>query len=101
MADATLVLLRVENDGSQSIDRDDYTGPERHGLTAVFTRPHHPRRLGHPADRHRPSHGPLHPQRGFGYEGNRLRIPRVPLNRGEHYKLLVLLSGGDVGARSG
>ncbi|SFG92586.1 hypothetical protein SAMN02787118_13377 [Streptomyces mirabilis] len=26
-----------------------------------------------------------------------LRIPRVPLDRGEHFKLLVLLSGGDVG----
>ncbi|MFF0106162.1 substrate-binding domain-containing protein [Streptomyces hirsutus] len=32
MTDATLVLIRIENDGSQSIDRDDYTGPELHGL---------------------------------------------------------------------
>ncbi|CAM5540006.1 Phosphate ABC transporter substrate-binding protein OS=Streptomyces chartreusis OX=1969 GN=CP983_19855 PE=4 SV=1 [Streptomyces chartreusis] len=37
MDDATPVLLRVENDGSQSIDRDDCAGPEPHGLTAVFT----------------------------------------------------------------
>ncbi|MFG2464927.1 hypothetical protein ACGFXB_05570 [Streptomyces canus] len=37
MSDATLVLLRIENGGSQGIDRDDYTGPERHGLTAVFS----------------------------------------------------------------
>ncbi|MDQ1017477.1 hypothetical protein QFZ43_004026 [Streptomyces afghaniensis] len=37
MTDATLVLLRIENDGSLAIDRDDYTGPEVHGLTAVFT----------------------------------------------------------------
>lgn len=36
MTDATLVLIRIENDGSQSIDRDDYTGPELHGLTALF-----------------------------------------------------------------
>ncbi|MGW3406583.1 phosphate ABC transporter substrate-binding protein, partial [Streptomyces zhihengii] len=37
MADATLVLLRVENDGSQSIAGDDYTGREIHGLSAEFT----------------------------------------------------------------
>ncbi|MET8448647.1 hypothetical protein [Streptomyces sp. NPDC005209] len=37
MTDATLVLLRVENDGSQGIGREDYTSPEPHGLTAVFT----------------------------------------------------------------
>ncbi|MFH9988103.1 hypothetical protein ACH4N5_20765 [Streptomyces luteogriseus] len=30
MSDATLVLLRIENDGSQGIDRDDHTGPELH-----------------------------------------------------------------------
>ncbi|MCZ9342004.1 phosphate ABC transporter substrate-binding protein, partial [Streptomyces sp. TRM76130] len=36
--------------------------------------------------------------RGFGYRGNTLHIPRVPLNRGDHFKLLVLLSGGDVGS---
>lgn len=37
MTDATLVLLRIENDGSQSIAGDDYTSRERHALTAVFT----------------------------------------------------------------
>lgn len=97
MTDATLVLLRVENDGSQAIDRDDYTGPELHGLTAVFT------------DRvirgvsvtqasttaHLTDH--FTAARGFGYEGNTLRIPRVPLNQRDHFKLLVLLSGGSVG----
>lgn len=97
MTDATLVLLRVENDGSQGIDRDDYTSPERHGLTAVFTdrtirgvsvtQPDH---TDHLMDH-------FTPDRGFGYSGNALRIPRVPLNRGDHFKLLVLLSGGDVG----
>ncbi|OIJ95064.1 hypothetical protein BIV25_20765 [Streptomyces sp. MUSC 14] len=28
MSDATLVLLRIENDGSLGIDRDDHTSPE-------------------------------------------------------------------------
>lgn len=97
MADATLVLLRVENDGSQGIDRDDYTGPAPHGLTAVFTdRTIRGVSVTQPTDRdHLMDH--FTPERGFGYEGNRLRIPRVPLNRGDHFKLLVLLSGGDVG----
>ncbi|QOV36745.1 substrate-binding domain-containing protein [Streptomyces ferrugineus] len=99
MDDATLVLLRVENDGSQSIDRDDYTGPEPHGLTAVFTdRTIRGVSVTQPTDiDHLMDH--FTAQRGFGYEDNRLRIPRVPLNPGDYYKLLVLLSGnGDVGS---
>ncbi|MFJ3667673.1 PstS family phosphate ABC transporter substrate-binding protein [Streptomyces sp. NPDC090106] len=97
MADATLVLIRVENDGSQGVDRDDYTSPTTHGLTAVFTdRTIMGVSVTQPSDRdHLMDH--FTPERGFGYEDNRLRIPRVPLNRGDHYKLLVLLSGGAVG----
>ncbi|MFI9648870.1 PstS family phosphate ABC transporter substrate-binding protein [Streptomyces sp. NPDC052040] len=98
MADATLVLLRIENDGSQGIDGGDYTGPEPHGLTAVFTdRTIRGVSVTQPTDAdHLMDH--FTAERGFGYEGNRLRIPRVPLNRGDHFKLLVLLSGGDVGS---
>ncbi|MFI6486791.1 substrate-binding domain-containing protein [Streptomyces sp. NPDC050564] len=98
MADATFVLLRVENDGSQSIADNDYTGRELHGLTAVFadrtirgvsvTQP--------PGTDHLMDH--FTPSAGLDYEGGTLRIPRVPLNRGEHFKLLVLLSGGHVGS---
>ncbi|MER5792168.1 substrate-binding domain-containing protein [Streptomyces sp. NPDC001980] len=97
MADATLVLLRIENDGSQGIGRDDYTSPELHGLTAVFTdRIIRGVSVTQPTDTdHLMPH--FTPDRGFGYSGNTLRIPRVPLNHGEHFKLLVLLSGGDVG----
>ncbi|MEU9345471.1 substrate-binding domain-containing protein [Streptomyces sp. NPDC048278] len=97
MADATLVLLRIENDGSQGIGRDDYTSPELHGLTAVFTdRIIRGVSVTQPTDSdHLMPH--FTPDRGFGYSGNTLRIPRVPLNHGEHFKLLVLLSGGDVG----
>lgn len=97
MADATLVLLRIENDGSLGIDGDDYTSPEPHGLTAVFTdrtirgvSVTQPSGTDHLMDHFTEA-------RGFGYENNTLRIPRVPLNRGDHFKLLVLLSGGDVG----
>ncbi|GGN06776.1 substrate-binding domain-containing protein [Streptomyces fuscichromogenes] len=97
MTDATLVLLRIENDGSQGIGRDDYTSPELHGLTAVFTdRVIRGVSVTQPTDSdHLMPH--FTPERGFGYAGNTLRIPRVPLNHGEHFKLLVLLSGGDVG----
>ncbi|MFD4598366.1 substrate-binding domain-containing protein [Streptomyces sp. NPDC058464] len=97
MAGATLVLLRIENDGSQGIGRDDYTSPELHGLTAVFTdRVIRGVSVTQPTDSdHLMPH--FTAERGFGYSGNTLRIPRVPLNHAEHFKLLVLLSGGDVG----
>lgn len=97
MTDATLVLIRIENDGSQSIDRDDYTGPELHGLTALFgNRTIRGVSVTQPSDtEHLMDH--FTAPRGFAYEGNTLRIPRVPLNHGDHFKLLVLLSGGDVG----
>ncbi|MHC3471577.1 PstS family phosphate ABC transporter substrate-binding protein [Streptomyces sp. 7R007] len=97
MNDATLVLIRVENDGSQGIDREDYTSPSTHGLTAVFTdRVIKGVSVTQPSDTdHLMEH--FTPERGFGYEGHTLRIPRVPLNRGDHYKLLVLLTGGGVG----
>ncbi|GAA2637248.1 hypothetical protein GCM10010307_34620 [Streptomyces vastus] len=97
MSDATLVLLRVENDGSQSIADSDYTGRERHGLTAVFSdRVIRGVSVTQPAGTdHLMDH--FTPAAGFGYQDGVLRIPRVPLNRGEHFKMLVLLSGGDVG----
>ncbi|GHE10511.1 hypothetical protein GCM10010339_66850 [Streptomyces alanosinicus] len=97
MSDATLVLPRIENDGSQSIDGDDCTGPEQHGLTSVFTdRTIRGVSVTQPTDTdHLMDH--FTAGRGFGYEGNTLRIPRVPLDRGDHFKLLVPLSGGDVG----
>lgn len=97
MSDATLVLLRIENDGSQSIADNDYTSRELHGLTAVFTdRTVRGVSVTQPPETdHLMEH--FTPGAGFGYEDNTLRIPRVPLNRGDHFKLLVLLSGGDVG----
>ncbi|MDI3407813.1 PstS family phosphate ABC transporter substrate-binding protein [Streptomyces cavernicola] len=97
MTDATLVLLRVENDGSQSIAGDDYTGRELHGLTAEFSSRTirgiavtQPGDSGHLMDHFAPALGMRH-------EASKLYIPRVPLNPGEHFKLLVLLSGGHVG----
>ncbi|MBW3359399.1 PstS family phosphate ABC transporter substrate-binding protein [Streptomyces microflavus] len=98
MSDATLVLLRVENDGSQSIVDSDYTGRELHGLTAEFTG----RTVRGIAVTQPP--GAVHlmehftPAAGMRHSGSLIRLPRVPLNRGEHFKLLVLLTGADVGS---
>ncbi|MFI2617456.1 substrate-binding domain-containing protein [Streptomyces sp. NPDC018584] len=98
MSDATLVLLRVENDGSQSVSDADYTGRALHGLTAVFTgRTIRGLAVTAPTGA---DHLMEHFTAGAGlrYEGSTLHIPRVPLNRGQHYKLLVLLTGGPVGS---
>ncbi len=97
MSDATLVLLRIENDGAQSITDTDYTSHEPHGLTAVFTeRTVRGVAVTEPGDEHLIDH--FTPSNGMAHDGGRIYLPRVPLNRGQHYKLLVLLSGGGVGS---
>lgn len=98
MADATLVLLRIENDGSQSIGDEDYTGRgELNGLTAEFTG----RTVRGIAVTHSPDADHLMdhftPAAGMRHHGSFIRLPRVPLNRNEHFKLLVLLTGSHVG----
>ncbi|EIV92441.1 PstS family phosphate ABC transporter substrate-binding protein [Frankia sp. QA3] len=97
MADATLALLRIENYGAESIAESDYTGRNVHGLTAVFT----DRTVRGMAvttshdDEHLMDH--FTPAGGMRHEDNTIYLPRVPLNHGQHYKLLVLLTGGRVG----
>ncbi|WP_433546473.1 substrate-binding domain-containing protein [Streptomyces sp. CA-294286] len=97
MSDGTLVLLRIENDGSQSIADNDYTGIDLHGLTVEFedrtiqgVAVTQPSGAEHLMDHFTPAAGMRHTD-------NRLYLPRVPLNRGQHFKLLVLLTGGGVG----
>ncbi|MFF9647473.1 substrate-binding domain-containing protein [Streptomyces sp. NPDC014622] len=96
MADATLVLLRIENDGSQSIADNDYTGRALHGLTVEFTG----RTVRGIAVTQAPGADHLMehftPDAGMHHSGPFIRLPRVPLNRGEHFKLLVLLTGATV-----
>lgn len=98
MSDATLVLLRIENDGSQSIADNDYTGIDLHGLTVEFeertirgvavTQP--------TGSEHLMDH--FTPTAGMRNTESLLYLPRVPLNRGQHFKLLVLLTGAGVGS---
>lgn len=94
MADASLVLLRIENDGSQSVADNDYTSSEVHGLTAEFTgRTVQAVSVTQPSGiEHLNSH--FTNANGFEHIGSTVTIPRVPLNPGDHFKLLVLLSGG-------
>ncbi|GAA2548772.1 substrate-binding domain-containing protein [Streptomyces levis] len=94
MADASLVLLRIENDGSQSVADNDYTSSEVHGLTAEFTgRTVQAVSVTQPSGiEHLNSH--FTNANGFEHVGSTVTIPRVPLNPGDHFKLLVLLSGG-------
>ncbi|MGW3566374.1 substrate-binding domain-containing protein [Streptomyces sp. NPDC000941] len=100
LAGASLVLLRIENDGFRSIDIDDYiTAPstEHRGLTAIFpnrtvmdvavTEPSHPDLL-----RYLPQRG-TETNPGLICRDNEISLPRVPLNKGDHFKLLVLLTG--------
>ncbi|MFJ4414234.1 substrate-binding domain-containing protein [Streptomyces sp. NPDC088925] len=93
----SLVLLRVENDGAEFLDSSHYTGHELHGLTAEFTG----RRVRgldvtqRPGSDHLATH--FTPGAGLAWSEGTLKIPRVPLGRGEYYKLLVLLDGGAPG----
>jgi phosphate transport system substrate-binding protein len=96
LSDATLVLLRIENDGYQSIGGGDYTSGERHGLTVVFTgRSIRGIAVTQPANaEHLIEH--FTPIAGLRQDGNTLYLPKVPLNRGQHFKVLALLTGGGV-----
>ncbi|MFJ4872153.1 substrate-binding domain-containing protein [Streptomyces sp. NPDC088757] len=97
LEDATLVLLRIENDGALAVTTDHYTDGDDHGLTVEFegrhvkavvvTAPDHPRLLSHFPDT----------WTGPAEGATSIALPKVPLNRGSSYKLLVLLGGGPIG----
>lgn len=95
MSDASLVLLRIENDGLKGIGQNSY---ETDGLTVTFAG----RTVtGVAVTEPNPEHlmESLTPEQGLSHQGNRIRIPRVPLNKGHHFKLLVLLAGSGVGGK--
>ncbi|MEV5443645.1 substrate-binding domain-containing protein [Streptomyces sp. NPDC052644] len=98
LSDATLVLLRIENDGPQSVGDNDYTGRPPHGLTVEFTgRVIRGVAVTQPGDAdHLMEY--FTPDAGMRREDGKLHLPRIPLNTGEHFKLLFLLTGGPVGS---
>ncbi|WP_433185354.1 substrate-binding domain-containing protein [Actinoallomurus sp. CA-150999] len=94
----TLVLLRIENNGTSSIVKEDYTSSdEDHGLKVVFTGRtiSSVEVIADPKADHLLSH---FAQGGMQFHGNTIDLPRVPLNVDQYFKLLVLLSGGPVGS---
>ncbi|MFE0190856.1 substrate-binding domain-containing protein [Streptomyces sp. NPDC058989] len=91
ISDATLALLRFENDGGKDIVRQDY----QEALTVEFAG-----RTVIGAEV--PDANPTDLVRmltrnggGLRHDGGRLFIPKVPLNKRNHFKLLVLLTGSD------
>ncbi|MEU8618048.1 substrate-binding domain-containing protein [Streptomyces sp. NPDC048623] len=89
MTGATLVLLRIENDGGVSIGREDYN-QENHGLTVRFAR----RKVEAAAASQAPfDSDALGVTQGVGH--SEITLPKVPLNRGDFFKVLVLLTGGE------
>ena len=101
LPNSTLVLLRIENNGSGSIHDTDYINPDKnHGLTVAFTRRtvRNVEVIIDPEADYLEGH--FDPAEGIGglqYGGNTIRLPRVPLNEDHYFKLLVQLSGGAVG----
>ncbi|QKW07448.1 substrate-binding domain-containing protein [Streptomyces sp. NA04227] len=100
LTDPTLVLLRIENDGAHDIEVDDYNTSALRGLTVRFTGRHVHGCAVLVGD------GPnaedirdhlTDQQHRLLPEGDKLHIPRVALDKGDHFKLVVLLSGGNAG----
>jgi phosphate transport system substrate-binding protein len=101
LSNTTLVLLRIENNGTGSILDTDYINPDKnHGLTVTFAR-RTVRNvdviLDPKADYLEGHFDPVEGIGGLQYNGNTIRLPRVSLNEDHYYKLLVQLSGGEVG----
>ncbi|RFU85957.1 phosphate ABC transporter substrate-binding protein [Streptomyces triticagri] len=93
LPDATLVLIRIENDGSQAILATDYTSPRPYGLTVEFTG----RTVRGVALTERNIDDLMEhfgPESGFSSDDHLVRLPKVPVNSGGFYKILVMLTGG-------
>ncbi|TDC74922.1 PstS family phosphate ABC transporter substrate-binding protein [Streptomyces hainanensis] len=91
--DASIALLRVENAGSSTISREDIQDPltfvfEGRTILAVEV----------PETSEPAIANMLTRNRGLSdFAEGRVRLPRVPLNRRDHFKLLVLLTGSGTG----
>lgn len=102
ISNPTLVLLRIENNGTTSIAETDYTNPDKnHGLTVVFRgrTVENFEVIPDPKATHLLNHfASVDGHERIRHNDNVIHLPRVPLNKGRHFKLLVLLSGGNVGS---
>ncbi|SCD47173.1 phosphate ABC transporter substrate-binding protein, PhoT family [Streptomyces sp. DvalAA-14] len=98
----SFVLLRIENNGVTNIDTGDYAtlDHDRVGITVEFPG----RRVaGLVITELSAAHmqGSFGADSGLGYDDSRIFLPRVPMNRSAHYKVLAALeslapaTGGD------
>lgn len=98
LSDLSIVLMRVENDGATTIDEHDYrvldgvpaglsiAFPQRRIVGYAVTELSDPG-LGRSLARD----SGIAVREDAGLDIGMLDLPRVPLNRGDHYKLLVIL----------
>lgn len=96
LADPTLVLLRIENNGATNIDTSDYAvlDDDKVGVRVRFPG----RRVAgmvvtELSDEFlRPA---FQPGGGLAVRDGVIELPKVPLNRNAHYKVLAALESGD------
>ncbi|MQY20122.1 substrate-binding domain-containing protein [Nocardia macrotermitis] len=99
LQDLSIVLIRVENDGVTSIDSDDYAMPDDTGLHLHFPN----RRVAGMAVTELSDTvlgDYLEPGRGIAARADEthdigiIDLPKVPMNRRDHYKILAILARG-------
>ncbi|MEU0544117.1 substrate-binding domain-containing protein [Nocardia sp. NPDC005978] len=96
--DLSVVLMRIENNGATTIDIADYAGPEGERVGVHISFPHR-RVIGMAVtELSDPGMGDcLRPGTGIGAREDAARrvgiidLPKVPMNRGDHYKILAIL----------
>jgi ABC-type phosphate transport system substrate-binding protein len=91
LRNASVVLLRIENNGIRSIDASDYQAPDHDPVGLRFR---FPGRKVHKVVVTEMSPGlqRSHFNRGLGSQRDLISLPKVKLNRGQHYKVLAVLS---------
>ncbi|GIF19213.1 phosphate-binding protein [Paractinoplanes tereljensis] len=99
LEDPTIVLLRIENNGATNIDEGDYSRSHADdtGITITFTDRHV---VGAVITEVSDTNMSSSFQNGGGFTVKEtvLELPKVPMNRGEHYKVLCALERADGGA---
>ncbi|ROO90799.1 phosphate ABC transporter substrate-binding protein (PhoT family) [Actinocorallia herbida] len=99
LTDPSFVLLRIENDGTSHIDSADYAAPEHDPVGLGFTFPGR-RVAGMLVTELSDENLRRFFRTGLSAEGGTLELPRVPLNRTDHYKVLVVLERDGTGAQA-
>ncbi|WP_203728271.1 substrate-binding domain-containing protein [Paractinoplanes durhamensis] len=98
LEDPTIVLLRIENNGATNIDEGDYSRSHADdtGITVTFTDRNV---VGAVVTEVSDTNMGSSFQNGGGFTvtENVLELPKVPMNRGEHYKVLLALERADGG----